>query len=58
MRSPLFYSFIHTLCNAGKSGKKYGSMCEDVSVAVYLNLAGSLSNHATFESWKLPQHLT
>ena len=34
----------------------------EVSVAggmtIDLNLAGSLSNHATFKSQKLPQHLT
>ena len=28
------------------------------SITVDLNLAGSLSNHATFESQKLHQHLT
>ena len=28
------------------------------SITVDLNLVGSLSNHATFESQKLPQHLT
>ena len=28
------------------------------SITVDLNLIGSLSNHATFESWKLPQYLT
>ena len=38
--------------------RKYGGKRKDASVVTHLNLTGSLSNHATFESWMLPQCLT
>ena len=42
-------------CNACNSDKKYGGKCKDALVVVPINLAGSLSNYATFKPQNLAQ---